>query len=157
MTSRAKGRGGLEVLAMKCFAIVLVLLASSMSSGQSCPKVALSNTASTLKDLVAAVNCLAGSAEQVNAAKAATPSKAMQAESFQIVGPQHSRSYPNLVMVLLTVPAGGVLKSAVVTPETREANVTAEAGGSCSVKINADKTVDSHCYIAGGTVYILYR
>jgi hypothetical protein len=60
-------------------------------------------------------------------------------------------------MVLLTVTTGGGLKSAVLTPEGREASVTSEAGGSCSVKINADKTVDSHCYIAGGTVYILYR
>ena len=44
----------------------------------------------------------------------------MQAESFQIVGPQHSRPYPNPVMVLLTVPTGGVLKSAFVTPESKK-------------------------------------
>jgi hypothetical protein len=134
---------------------LLLLFFSLALSAQTCPKVAYTNPTSTLKDLVAVVNCLAASNEQSNAAK--VPTKAMQAESFQIVGPQHSRPYPNLVMVLLTVPTGGVLKSAVVTPETKEANVTAEAGGSCSVKINPDKTVDSHCYIAGGTVYILYR
>jgi hypothetical protein len=139
------------------FLFLILLLVTTTGSAQNCPKVAYTTAASTLKDLVAAVNCLATSTEQASTTKAAVPAKSMQAESFQIVGPQHSRSYPNLVMVLLTVPTGGVLKSAVVTPESREANVTAEAGGSCSVKINADKTVDSHCYIAGGTVYILYR
>ena len=137
-------------------ALWLLLLAFSFGlSAQTCPKVAYTNPTSTIKDLVAVVNCLAASNEQAGAAK--IPSKVMQAEAFQIVGPQHSHPYPNLVMVLLTVPTGGVLKSAVVTPETKEASVTAEAGGSCSVKINPDKTVDSHCYIAGGTVYILYR
>jgi len=139
-------------------ALWLMLLFFSLAvSAQTCPKVAYTNTTSTVKDLVAVVNCLAAGNEQASAAKAPATAKAMQAESFQIVGPQHSRPYPNLVMVLLTVPTGGVLKSAVVTPETKEANLTAEAGGSCSVKINPDKTVDSHCYIAGGTVYILYR
>lgn len=136
---------------------LMLLLVSATGAAQNCPKVAYTTTATTLKDLVAAVNCLATTTEQTSAPKAAAPAKSMQAESFQIVGPQHSRPYPNLVMVLLTVPTGGVLKSAVVTPETREANVMAEAGGSCSVKINPDKTVDSRCYIAGGTVYILYR
>jgi hypothetical protein len=126
-------------------------------SAENCPKVTYTNLTSTLKDVVAVVNCLATSIEQANAAKAPSTTKAMQAESFQIVGPQHSRPFPNLVMVLLTMPTGGVLKSAVVTPDTREANLTAEAGGSCSVKINPDKTVDSRCYVAGGTVYILYR
>jgi hypothetical protein len=135
----------------------LLLLASATAFAQNCPKVAYTSTASTLKDLVVAVNCLAASAEQASAPKPTGPAKSMQAESFQIVGPQHSRAYPGLVMVLLTVTTGGGLKSAVLTPEGREASVTSEAGGSCSVKINADKTVDSHCYIAGGTVYILYR
>jgi hypothetical protein len=135
--------------------LALVLL-PAFAPAQTCPKVAYTTAASTIKDLVAAVNCLSSTTEPATAAKGAAP-KAMQADSFQIVGPQHSRAYPNLVMVLLTVPTGGVLKSAVITPETKEANVTAEAGGSCSVKINPDKTVDSHCYIAGGTVYILYR
>lgn len=136
---------------------LLLLFAPLTLSAENCPKVTYTNLTSTLKDVVAVVNCLATSIEQANAAKAPSTTKAMQAESFQIVGPQHSRPYPNLVMVLLTMPTGGVLKSAVITAETREANLTAEAGGSCSVKINPDKTVDSHCYVAGGTVYILYR
>jgi hypothetical protein len=138
-------------------ALSLLLVFPLTMSAENCPKVTYTNMASTLKDVVAVVNCLATNIEQANASKAPSALKAMQAESFQIVGPQHSRPYPNLVMVLLTMPTGGVLKSAVVTPETKEANVAAEAGGSCSVKINPDKTVDSHCYVAGGTVYILYR
>jgi hypothetical protein len=139
------------------FPILLLLLASVSGAAQNCPKVVYTTTTSTLKELVAAVNCIAASTEQASPQKAGGPARSMQAESFQIVGPQHSRSYSNLVMVLLTVPTLGVLKSAVVTPESKEATITAEAGGTCSVKINADKTVDSHCHIAGGTVYVLYR
>lgn len=136
---------------------LLILLAAASAFAQNCPKVAYTTTASTLKDLVAAVNCLAANGEQASAPKTAEPAKSMQADSFKIVGPQHSRPYSGIVMVLLTVPSGATVKSVVVTPESKEATITAEAGGTCSVKINADKTVDSHCYIAGGTVYILYR
>jgi hypothetical protein len=139
------------------FLPLILLLASAAGSAQNCPKVALTTTTSTLKDLVAAVNCLTTNTEQGGTPKTAASGKSMQVESFQIVGPQHSHPYANIVMVVLTVPTGGVIKSAVVTPENRETSVTAEAGGSCSVKINGDKTVDSHCYIAGGTVYVLYR
>jgi hypothetical protein len=146
------------------FAAILALAASA--SAQSCPKVSYSsNTPATLKSLIAAVNCLSATSE--NAASApvvheAPPAKAapkggMQVESFQIVGPQHSRTYSQVVLAVLTVPTGGSTKTAVVTPDTHEASVTAEAGGSCSVKINSDKTVDSRCYLAGGTVYIVYR
>src|SRR4029077_17581477 len=122
---------------------LLLLFVPLTMSAETCPKVTYTNMASTVKDLVAVVNCLANSNEQTNTAKAPSASKAMQAEAFQIVGPQdshtspqlvcpqQSRPYPNLVMVLLTVPTGCVLKSAVVTPETRESTVTAEMGGSC--------------------------
>jgi hypothetical protein len=135
-----------------------ILLAATLAVAQPCPRVEYTTTAPTLKSLVAAVNCLSANAEPANAPKAASASKAsLQAETFQIVGPQHSRPYAGMVMAVLIVPTAGTLKSAVVTPDTHEATVTAEAGGSCTVKINADKTVDSHCYIAGGTVYILYR
>jgi hypothetical protein len=85
---------------------ILLLFVPLTMSAETCPKVTYTNMASTLKDLVAVVNCLASSNEQTNTAKAPSASKAMQAESFQIVGPQHSRPYPNLVMVLLTVPTG---------------------------------------------------
>jgi len=144
---------------MKRFGILLgILLLSVFAVAQSCPKVEYTTTTPTLKSLVAAVNCLAANAEQSSASKATPGAKTgLQAETFQIVGPQHSRPYSSIVAAVLTVPTGGTIKSAVVTPDNREATVTAEAGGSCTVKINADKTVDSHCYIAGGTVYILYR
>ena len=144
---------------MKRFASVSLVLAlmAANAVAQTCPKVAYTSTAATLKDLVTVVNCLAANNEQTSVPKTPVSAKSMQAEAFQIVGPQHSRPYLNLVMVLLTVPTGGGLKSAVLTPESKEASVTLEAGGSCSVKINPDKSVDSHCYIAGGTVYILYR
>jgi hypothetical protein len=135
--------------------LILAIALSASAHAQTCPKVAYTSTTATLKDLVAAVNCLGSATEPSGSPKAS--GKVMQAESFQIVGPQHSRPYSNLVMVLLTMQTANGIRSAVVTPETREGSVMAEAGGSCSVKINSDKTVDSHCFIAGGTVYILYR
>jgi hypothetical protein len=144
---------------MKCLGILLgILLGSTYVAAQPCPKVEYTTTAPTVKSLVAAVNCLTANAEASTVSRTMTGSKAgLQAETFQIVGPQHSHPYSGIVMAVLTVPTGGTLKSAVVTPDNREATVTAEAGGSCTVKINPDKTVDSHCYIAGGTVYVLYR
>jgi hypothetical protein len=136
----------------------ILVLAVTASSAQTCPKVTYTTPTPTLKSLVAAVNCLAANSEQAGTSKPSAPAKSgMQVETFQIVGPQHSRPYSGIVMAVLTVPTGGAIKSAVVTPDNREANVSTEAGGSCSVKINADKTVDSHCYIAGGTVYVVYR
>ena len=146
--------------------LALILALAACASAETCPKVSYTaNTPATLKNLIAAVNCLSANSE--NAAVAApvaheAPAKAsakggMQVESFQIVGPQHSRAYSQVLLAILTVPTGGSTKTAVVTPDTHEASVTAEAGGSCSVKINPDKTVDSRCYLAGGTVYIVYR
>lgn len=144
--------------------LAVILALAAVASAQTCPKVSYTtNTPATLKNLIAAVNCLSANSESVAAAPAheAAPVKAakggVQVESFQIVGPQHSRSYGQVVLAVLTVPTGGSTKTAVVTPDSHEANVTAEAGGSCSVKINSDKTVDSRCYLAGGTVYIVYR
>jgi hypothetical protein len=136
-----------------------MLLVASSAFAQSCPKVVYSTPTATLKSLVAAVNCLtSGSSEAQNTPKAVVPTKnGIQVETFQIVGPQHSHPYSSVVLAVLSVPTGSVTKTAVVTPDAREATVTAEAGGSCSVKINLDKTVDSRCYIAGGTVYVVYR
>jgi len=138
---------------------VLVTLSASVPGAfaQNCPKVVYSTPTATMKNLVAAVNCLNanGAAETPRAVSA---KGSMQVDSFQIVGPQHSRPYANVVLAVLSVPAGaGTTRTAVVTPDSREATITAEAGGTCSVKINSDKTVDSRCYIAGGTVYVVYR
>ena len=139
-----------------------VLLLAIGAAAQNCPKVAYTTPTATTKSLVAAVNCLNGQNQQAAAPAPAAPKagasgKSMQVESFQIIGPQHTHAYSSVVMAVLTVNTGGVTKSAVVTPESREATVTAEAGGTCSVKLNSDKTIDSHCYIAGGTVYVVYR
>jgi len=139
------------------FLAAVLGLAAAAASAQNCPKVTYTaNTPATIKSLVEAVNCLSD-AEQSSAPKPTPAKDSMSADMFKIVGPQHSHTYPGIVLAILTVNSSGGLKTAIVTPENREANVTAEAGGNCSVKINADKTVDSHCYIAGGTVYVLYR
>jgi hypothetical protein len=139
---------------------VLVALSASVPGAfaQNCPKVVYSTPNVTMKNLVAAVNCLnANGAAEAPAAKPVSAKGSMQVDSFQIVGPQHSRPYSSVVLAVLSVPTGAGTKTAVVTPDTHEATITAEAGGTCSVKINADKTVDSRCYIAGGTVYVVYR
>jgi hypothetical protein len=114
-------------------------LAVAAAPAQNCPKVTYTaNTPATIKSLVEAVNCLS-EAEQNAAPKTAPAKDSMSADMFKIVGPQHSRSYPGLVLAILTVNSSGGLKTAIVTLENREANVTAEAGGNCSVKINPDK------------------
>jgi hypothetical protein len=142
---------------MKKFGVIAALLfLASSGFAQVCPKVVYSTPTATLKSLVAAVNCLAAGTTEAPKTVAAAKS-GMQVDSFQIVGPQHSRPYSSVVLAVLSVPTGGVTKTAVVTPDTHEATVSAEAGGTCSVKINPDKTVDSRCYIAGGTVYVVYR
>jgi hypothetical protein len=149
---------------MKLFGILAGILLCAVGAGaQSCPKVTYSTPTATLKSLVAAVNCLTSSAPEppapapAHVAPVTAGKGGMQVDSFQIVGPQHSRAYSQVVLAVLSVPTGGTTKTAVVTPDSKEANVTAEAGGSCSVKINPDKTVDSRCYLAGGTIYIVYR
>ena len=93
---------------MKRLGILIgILLVSAFAAAQSCPKVEYTTTAPTLKSLVAAVNCLAANTEQSNASKLAASTKAsLQAETFQIVGPQHSNSYSGIVMAVLTVPTG---------------------------------------------------
>jgi hypothetical protein len=151
---------------MKLFGVLAAILTLAMAaSAETCPRVSYTTTASTLRSLVAAVNCLNARTQSEetpvsvrSAAAEPVPSKGgMEVDSVKIVGPQHSRPYAQVVMAVLTVPTGGTTKTAVVTPDARQATVTAEAGGSCSVTINPDKTVDSHCYLAGGTVYILYH
>lgn len=143
---------------------IFVFLSAMGAAAQNCPKVTYTTPTATTKSLVAAVNCLNGQSESAAAAvaaaaapKPASNGKAMQVDAFQIVGPQHTRAYGSVVMAVLTVNTGGMTKTAVVTSDSREATVTAEAGGSCSVKLNPDKTVDSHCYLAGGMVYVVYR
>ena len=138
---------------------IMLLLAVRAAAAQNCPKVTYTTSAATTKSLVAAVNCLntavASNASSASALKKA--GKGVQVESFQIIGPQHSRAYASVVLAILSVPSGSNTKSAVVTLDAREATVADEAGGTCSVKINADKTVDSQCYQAGGTVFVVYR
>ena len=139
--------------------LAIVLLFAVRAAAQHCPKVTYTTSSATTKSLVAAVNCLnaAVATNGSNASSLKKAGKGVQVESFQIVGPQHSRAYSSVVLAILSVPAGSNTRSAVVTLDAREATVADEAGGTCSVKINPDKTVDSQCYQAGGTVFVVYR
>ncbi len=57
-------------------------------------------------------------------------------DSFQVIGPQHSRGYHKIVVALLSVPAGNEIKTALVSPENPEASVVGTAGAECMLKIN---------------------
>ena len=133
---------------------------------QTCPKVAYTTQAATLRSLVASVNCLTASSESSKtsessrngAASMAPPSApGMSVDRFAIVGPQHTRNYRHLVFAVLAVPTGNATKTVVVTPDTQESSITATGGSECHIKINADGSVDGQCNLTGGTMYVVYR
>jgi hypothetical protein len=134
--------------------LAFVLLLCSAASAQPCPKVTYTTEAATVKKLVASVNCLVGSASRVATTENNT---GLQVDSFQIVGPQHSRSYRKIVVALLVIPAGDATRTALATPASPEARVAATGGAECKVKINPDNTVDGQCNLTGGTFYVVYQ
>jgi hypothetical protein len=131
---------------------------SAAAFGQTCPKVAYTTPTATMKSLVTSVNCLVGTADKVKAAAHVEVSKTgLLVDSFQVIGPQHSRIYRKVVLALLSVPAGSEIKTALVTPDSPEGSVAGTAGAECKVKINADNTVDGQCNLTGGTLYVVYH
>ncbi|HVO81521.1 MAG TPA: hypothetical protein VMT28_12370 [Terriglobales bacterium] len=133
-----------------------VLLLAGMAFAQPCPKVTYTTQAATLRKLVTAVNCLVGSTEKTEA----TPTEnttGLQVDTFHMVGPQHSRSYRKIVVVLLVVPAGETTKTALATAENPEAKIAATGGAQCKVTLNHDNTVDGQCNLTGGTFYVVYH
>ncbi|HUJ96414.1 MAG TPA: hypothetical protein VLW84_14175 [Terriglobales bacterium] len=137
------------------FLLALGLLTSN-ADGQTCPKVAYTTQTATLKSLVATVNCLAG-AEKSKAAHGEFNRTGLQVESFQIVGPQHTRAYKKVVLAILSVPAGNEIHTALVSSESPQATVSATAGAECKVKLNPDNTVDGLCNLTGGTLYVVFQ
>jgi hypothetical protein len=137
-------------------AALVALPASAIA--QNCPKVTYTTVTPTLKSLVASVNCLVGSMDKAKPTTGRTEnSKGFQVDSFQVIGPQHSRAYHKIIVALLSVPKGNEIKTALVSPDNPEASVEATAGAECKVKINADNTVDGQCNLTGGTLYIVYH
>jgi hypothetical protein len=133
-------------------------LFSVAAFGQTCPKVAYTTPTATMKNLVTSVNCLVGTAADKNKTSHVEVSKTgLLVDSFQVVGPQHTRIYRKVVLALLSVSAGNEIKTALVTPDGPEASVAGTAGAECKVKINPDSTVEGHCNLTGGTLYVVYH
>jgi hypothetical protein len=98
-----------------------------------------------MKSLVASVNCLVSSAaEKTKSVHTDLLKTGFLVDSFPIVGPRHTHSYPKIVLAMVSVPAGNEIKTAVVTPDAPEGSVTATMGAECKIKINPDSTVESH-------------
>ena len=89
--------------------IAILTCASVSAMAQSCPKVAYSTPNATLKSLVAAVNCMNSATEKsVDAPAADRGSKsALSVETFQIIGPQHTRTYRHAASARLIVRNAG--------------------------------------------------
>jgi len=136
--------------------VLLLFFSAELASGQSCPKVTYSTESATVKSLVATVNCLA-SAEKAKAAHGEMAKGAFLVDSFQIVGPQHTRNYKKVVLAILSVPAGNEIHTAVVTPDNPQASVAATAGAECKANVNPDNTVEGQCNLTGGTLYVVYQ
>jgi hypothetical protein len=139
--------------------VLVLTVASASAMAESCPKVTYSTPNATLKDLVAAVNCMNSTREKpLEAAAADKMSKSgLSVESFQIIGPQHTRNYRHVVFAVLSVPVGNGTKTVTVTKESDTAGIMSTGGGECRIRVNADNSVDGQCSLAGGTMYVVYR
>jgi len=142
---------------LSTFTLALLLSFSATgASGQSCPKVTYSTEDATVKSLVASVNCLV-SAEKTKAVRGEMSKGVLLVDSFQIIGPQHTRNYRKVVLAILSVPAGNEVHTALVNPDNPQASVAATAGAECKVKVNPDNTVEGQCNLTGGTLYVVYQ
>ena len=54
---------------------------------------------------------------------------ALSVETFQIIGPQHTRTYRHVVFAVLSVPVGNGIKTVAVTKETEQASIMSTGGG----------------------------
>jgi len=139
------------------FSLALLLqFSAGMAAGQSCPKVTYSTESATVKSLVASVNCLV-SAEKAKAAHSEMNKGALLVDSFQVVGPQHTRNYKKVALAILSVPTGSEIHTALVTPDNPQASASATAGAECKMKLNSDNSVDVQCNQTGGTLYVVYQ
>jgi hypothetical protein len=133
----------------------LCLFLAISVAAQNCPKVNYTTTNATVKALVSAVNCLSGANGKPMTGDSAKTG--LQLDSYQIIGPQHTKSYRKLVFAVLLVPTGSGSKSAVAAPDAPEASVASTGGAECKVKVNLDNTVDALCNLTGGMLYVAYR
>jgi hypothetical protein len=145
----------------RSISLIILVFASANAMAETCPKVSYSTPNATIKNLVAAVNCMnsAKASEKANESAPAdkAPRNALSVETFQIIGPQHTRNYRNVVFAVLSVPVGNGVKTVAVTKETEQASIMSTGGGECRIKVNSDNSVDSQCSLTGGTMYVVHR
>ena len=145
---------------------------SSLLLAQPCPKVnTTTQTPATMRAIVKSVNCLVEMMPASSSAMSGSPSlrsadvrytgastsSSTQVETWPIVGPQHTRTYPGFVLAILTMPVDNTQKSAVVTWESPQASIRGSGGGECKVKLNADRSVDAVCNQTGGSMFVVYK
>ena len=135
----------------------LILLTSLGFAAQTCPKIKYTTQAATLKSVVDVVNCMNSGSDKSSTSTAESPQSGLLVESFQVVGPQHSRAYRSVVFAALASPVTNPTKTAVVTPGMPEATLSGGNGGECRIKINSDNTVDAYCNQTGGKIYVVYH
>jgi hypothetical protein len=121
------------------------------------PKIKYTTQAATLKTVVDVVNCMNSGADKPTTPTAESPQSGLLVETFQVVGPQHSRAYRNVVFAVLASPVTNPIKTVVVTPGMPEATLSGGSGSECRIKINSDNTVDGYCNQTGGKIYVVYR
>lgn len=130
-------------------------------AAEPCPKVnTTTETPATLRAIVKAVNCLidSGSAPATGTAAFRTEARgALQVDTWPIVGPQHTRTYPGFLLAILTMPVDNAQKSVAVTPDSPQVTIRGASGGECKLTLNSDRTIDAQCSQAGGTVFVVYR
>lgn len=141
---------------------LLLLALGSTALAEPCPKViSTTQTSATMRAIVRAVNCLVDS----NATPAPTNATlrvaevrgGTQVDTLPIIGPQHTHTYPGLVLAILSMPVDNTHRSVLVTPDSPQGAIRGAGGGECKLKLNPDRTLDAQCNQAGGTVFVVFK
>ena len=127
-----------------------------------CPKVnTTTQTPATMRAIVKSINCLvdasSGQSTSPSAVRVTESRDGAHVDTLPIIGPQHSRAYPGLVLAILSMPVDNTQKAVLVTPDSPQAFIRGTSGGECKLRLNPDRTLEAQCSQAGGTVFVVYR
>jgi hypothetical protein len=141
---------------------LLPLFLGAVALAEPCPKVnTTTQTPATLRAIVRSVNCLVESnatpAPSQAAFRTVEAHGSTQVDTLPIIGPQHSHTYPGFLLAILSMPVDSAHKSAIVTPDSPQADIRGAGGGECKLKLNSDRTLDAQCNQAGGTVFVVFK
>lgn len=138
----------------------LALCATALA--EPCPKViSTTQSAATMRAIVRSINCLVDSdatPAPTNANfRVAEVRGGTQVDTLPIIGPQHTHTYPGLVLAILSMPVDNTHRSVLVTPDSPQAAIRGAGGGECKLRLNPDRTLDAQCNQAGGTVFVVFK